>query len=118
MTHTSESTIAEVADSFDYVRVREWMLASPRKSANQSFTSGPERKAAYLIEDYDFTYQQREKDVAALVEAASTVWERWTTTDWKAAPTAEYMHRLRDAVAPFQPTAADNDAWPRGTHNG
>ena len=48
-----KSARAVSVDGFDYLRVREWMLSSPRKSANQSFTAGAERNVAYLIEEYD-----------------------------------------------------------------
>lgn len=34
-----------------------------------------------------------------LVEAAQAVVDRWHSTDWKAPPTADFMNRLRDALA-------------------
>lgn len=34
-----------------------------------------------------------------LIEAAKAVIARWDSTDWKAAPTAEVMSRLRNALA-------------------
>lgn len=40
-----------VSDTFDYQRVKEWALSSPRKPANQSFTDSTNRQVAYLIED-------------------------------------------------------------------
>lgn len=36
---------------------------------------------------------------AALREAARAVLDRWDSLDWKAAPTADYMNRLRAALA-------------------
>ena len=35
----------------------------------------------------------------ALREAAQAVLDRWDSLDWKAAPTADYMNRLRAALA-------------------
>jgi len=34
-----------------------------------------------------------------LIAAAKAVVDRWDSTDWKAAPTAEVMNRLRNALA-------------------
>jgi hypothetical protein len=34
-----------------------------------------------------------------LIKAAQAVVDRWDSTDWKAAPTAEVMNRLRNALA-------------------
>jgi hypothetical protein len=43
--------------------------------------------------------------VEVLLEAAKAVVERWDTPLWKDVPhTAEYIHRLRDAIATYKPT--------------
>lgn len=34
-----------------------------------------------------------------LIKAAQAVVDRWDSTDWKAAPTAEVMNRLRNALS-------------------
>ena len=48
---------------------------------------------------------------AALREAARAVLDRWDSLDWKAAPTADYMNRLRAALAAApQPASADREA--------
>lgn len=39
-----------MSECFDLDRVLAWMRQTPRKPANLSFTEGPERQAAYLIE--------------------------------------------------------------------
>lgn len=38
-----------------------------------------------------------------LIEAAKAVIARWDSTDWKAAPTAEVMNRLRNALSTKEP---------------
>lgn len=46
----------------------------------------------------------------ALREAAQAVLDRWDSLDWKAAPTADYMNRLRAALAAApQPAPAPAD---------
>lgn len=46
-----------------------------------------------------------------LREAAQAVLDRWDSLDWKAAPTADYMNRLRDALAAApQPAPVDREA--------
>lgn len=46
-----------------------------------------------------------------LREAAQAVLDRWDSLDWKVAPTADYMNRLRAALAAApQPASADREA--------
>lgn len=46
-----------------------------------------------------------------LREAAQAVLDRWDSRNWKAAPTADYMNRLRAALAAApQPAPADREA--------
>lgn len=51
--HPSARTQTPPDSGFDYKRVRAWMTHPDRKPANLAFTSGENRNAAYLIEDYD-----------------------------------------------------------------
>lgn len=38
--------------SFDYIRLVAWMKDVQRKAANEAFTAGAARDAAYAFEDY------------------------------------------------------------------
>jgi len=42
-----------------------------------------------------------------LIKAAQAVVDRWDSTDWKAAPTAEVMNRLRAALSGADLSRAD-----------
>lgn len=44
---------AQGGGDFHYTSVLKWAISEPRKPANLSFSEGPERTAAYLIEQYD-----------------------------------------------------------------
>jgi len=46
-----------------------------------------------------------------LREAAQAVLDRWDSVDWKAPPTADYMERLRKALAAEKPPPTPVERW-------
>ena len=46
-----------------------------------------------------------------LIEAATAVIARWDSTDWKAAPTAEVMNRLRAALSATPEPLPEVEEW-------